>query len=117
MAQKYMFVLFGDESEWADATEAQYAEAMRLHTGFAAAVEAAGAKVVGGEALRSTQTATTVRTGTDPLVTDGPFLESKEALGGFYLVEASDLDQAISLAKLCPEPVVEIRPVMDTSEL
>lgn len=117
MAQKYMFVLFGDESEWVDATEAQYAEAMRLHTEFAAAVEAAGAKLVGGEALQTTHSATTVRTGADPFVTDGPFLESKEALGGFYLIEANDLDQAISLAKVCPEPVVEIRPVMDTSEL
>lgn len=116
MAQKYMFVLFGDESEWVDATEAQYAEAMRLHTEFTAAVEAAGAKVVGGEALQSTQTATTVRTGANPLVTDGPFLESKEALGGIYVIEAADLDQAISLAKICPEPVVEVRPVMDTSE-
>ena len=116
MAQKYMFVLFGDESEWVDATEEDNAAHMRLHDEFAAAVEAAGAQLVGGEALRPTTTATTVRTGSDPIVSDGPFMESKEALGGFYIVEAADLDQAIALAKVCPEPVVEVRPVWDTSE-
>ena len=115
MAQQYMFALFGDEAEWEGATEAQYEDQMRLHNEFAAAVEAAGARIIGGEALQSTSTATTVRTGDNPLVTDGPFLESKEAFGGYYLVEATDLDQAIALAKVCPEPVVEIRPIMDTS--
>ncbi|UYM04472.1 YciI family protein [Solicola gregarius] len=116
MAQKYMFALFGDEAKWANATEAEYAEGMRLHTEFAAAVEAAGAKIVGGEELRLAATATTVRTGDAPLVSDGPFMESKEAFGGFYLIEADDLDQAIALAKICPEPAVEIRPVVDHSE-
>ncbi len=116
MAQKYMFVLFGDEAPWANATEAEYAEGMRLHEEFAKAVEAAGARTVGGEALRSTKSATTVRTGSDPIVTDGPFMETKEALGGFYIIEAEDLDQAIALAKVGPEPVIEIRPVWDMSE-
>ena len=51
------------------------------------------------------------------MVTDGPFAETKEALGGFYLVEARDLDHALEIAKLCPAPYggVEVRPVMDTS--
>jgi hypothetical protein len=50
-------------------------------------------------------------------VTDGPFVETKEALGGFYLIEAADLDQALAFAKLCPAPDggVELRPIMDTS--
>jgi hypothetical protein len=50
-------------------------------------------------------------------VTDGPFAETKEALGGYYLIEARDLDQALDIAKLCPAPYggVEVRPIMDTS--
>ena len=52
-----------------------------------------------------------------PVFTDGPFTETKEALGGYYLIEAADLDQALEIAKLCPAPFggVEVRPVMDMS--
>jgi hypothetical protein len=51
------------------------------------------------------------------VVTDGPFTETKEALGGYYLIEARDLDHALEIAKLCPAPFggVEVRPVMDMS--
>lgn len=51
------------------------------------------------------------------IVTDGPFAETKEALGGYYLIEAGDLDQALEFAKLCPAPFggVEVRPLMDVS--
>ena len=53
-----------------------------------------------------------------PLVTDGPFVETKEALGGFYIVEAADLDQAMTFARQCPAPYggIEVRPIMDTSQ-
>ncbi len=63
---------------------------------------------------RCRRTATSIR---GDIVTDGPFVETKEALGGFYLVEARDLDHAIEIAKLCPAPYggVEVRPIMDTS--
>jgi len=52
-------------------------------------------------------------------VTDGPFTETKEVLGGYYLVEAKDLDQALEIAKLCPAPFggVEVRPVLDLSTM
>jgi hypothetical protein len=53
--------------------------------------------------------------GEEPLTTDGPFIESKEAIGGYYVIEAADLDQALALAAKCPSPIVEVRPVMDTS--
>ena len=61
-----------------------------------------------------TTTATSIR---GDVVTDGPFAETKEALGGFYLIEATDLDQALAISKLCPAPFggVEVRPIMDTS--
>jgi hypothetical protein len=118
MAQ-YMFLLFDDESWFDQLTPESFQEAMQLHGAFSAAVEAAGAKILGGEALERTTTASTVHNPASgdgaALVTDGPFVETKEALGGFYLIEATDLDVAIELAKKCPSAHVEIRPVMDTS--
>jgi hypothetical protein len=73
--------------------------------------------ILGGEALQQTTTATCLRKGDDGTfaVTDGPFTETKEALGGFYLLEAPDLDAAIELAKQIPAPYggVEIRPIME----
>lgn len=116
MSEKFMFVLYGDESYWDTATDDSVAADLKRHEEFVAAVEAAGAKVVGGEALqRSTTGATVRRDESRPVVTDGPFLESKEALGGFYLIEADGLDRAVELAKLCPERAIEVRPVWDLS--
>jgi hypothetical protein len=116
MAQ-YMFLLFDSEDWYDEVTAETWQEAMKLHGAFAEAVEKAGARILGGEALERSSTASTVkqRDGADPLVTDGPFIETKEALGGFYVIEARDLDQALELAKLCPSGNVEVRPVMDTS--
>jgi hypothetical protein len=73
--------------------------------------------MLGGEALDSVATATTVRVidGTT-VTTDGPFAETKETLGGFYLVEAADLDEAISYAAMIPgarHGCIEVRPVWD----
>ena len=106
MAQ-YMFLLYDDESWYDDLTQDKWDDAMKIHTEFAEAVAAAGARVLGGEALERSTTATTVRRNWDdlaaaPVVSDGPFIETKEALGGFYLIEARDLDQALELAKICP---------------
>jgi hypothetical protein len=71
----------------------------------------------GGEALQGTTTATTVRIRKGQrLVTDGPFAETKEALGGFYIVEAKDLDEAIDIAAQCPgarSGAMEVRPIME----
>jgi hypothetical protein len=115
---QYMFVLFGDESVYDQMTDEAWQAEMVLHTNFAKAVEAVGATITGGAALLPSSTATTMRRKDDaePLVTDGPFIETKEALGGFYLVDCKNLDQALELAAKCPSEVIEIRPVMDTSE-
>jgi hypothetical protein len=116
MAQ-YMFLLFDTEEFYDNVTAEEWQAAMKLHNDFAAAVEAAGASIFGGAALEKSTTASTVKQGAgEPLVTDGPFIETKEALGGFYLVDCKDLDQALALAKICPSNNVEVRPVMDTSE-
>lgn len=116
MAQ-YMFLLFDTEEFYDNVTPDAWMEAMKLHTAFSEAVVAAGASILGGEALEKSSTASTVKqqSGGDPIITDGPFIETKEALGGFYLIDCKDLDQALALAKLCPSNNIEVRPVMDTS--
>ena len=109
---KYMFLLFDDES-WYDAPPEDWQQAMEAHGAFMKAIEAAGAEIVSSEALQRSTTATLVSNGGDKhLVTDGPFIETKEALGGYYLIEARDLDQALELAKQCPSANVEVRACM-----
>ena len=116
---KYLLLIYGNEQMW-DAMTPQ--EMTDLDAGHAAFVARAGANVLLGHALESTGTATTLRGTVDgrPTPTDGPFLETKEALGGFYVVEAADLDEAISFAGQLPEvraahSGVEIRPVREPS--
>lgn len=73
-------------------------------------------KIVGGEELQGPSTATTVtRRNGKVVITDGPFIESKEVIGGFAVVEVSDLDEALAMAKEWPG-TVEIRPVVDHSQ-
>jgi hypothetical protein len=113
MAQ-YMFLLFESE-DWMDtAGEEEWHRMMQLHRDFSASVEAAGAQVLSGEGLERAATATTVDRSAEgePLITDGPFIETKEALGGFYVIGCKDLDQALELARICPGAKIEVRPVM-----
>jgi hypothetical protein len=107
MAQ-YLILIYEDEAGYAGADPGVYQEVMDAHNRFA---EQAGAALVGGNALRETATATSIR---GDVVTDGPFVETKEILGGYYLIEAKDLDHALEIAKLCPARFggVEVRPVM-----
>jgi hypothetical protein len=113
MAQ-YAILIYEAEADYANAGQEAWQQAMEAHGRFAGQVGERGAKILGGDALEPTATATSIR---GDIVTDGPFVETKEALGGFYLIEARDLDHAIEIAKLCPAPYggVEVRPIMDTS--
>ncbi len=71
-------------------------------------------KIVGGEELKGPETATTVRFKLGkPVVTDGPFIEAKEVIGGFALVDVADLDEALEMAKTWPGGDVEVRPVVE----
>jgi hypothetical protein len=112
MAQ-YLVLIYGDETDWEHASEDDQAQLMEEHNRFS---EAAGPALLGGNALEATTTATSIRKDAagEAQVTDGPFAETKEALGGYYLLEAGDLDEAIRLAKGVPAPQggVEVRPVM-----
>jgi hypothetical protein len=113
---KYLLALIGDESPMADRTPEQMAEAMRAWDAYTNELRDSGA-FLGGEGLQPSATATTVKLGQsgDPVVTDGPFAETKEQLGGFYLIDCNDLDEALDWAKKIPMPggAVEVRPVMD----
>jgi hypothetical protein len=110
---QYLILLYEDENAHANAGEQVWNEVLQAHNAFG---EKNSAAIVGGNALEPTSTATTVRgDGAGGFtVTDGPFVETKEALGGYYLVEAADLDEAISLAKQVPARfgAVEVRPIM-----
>jgi hypothetical protein len=112
---RYALLIYTEES-----TEAPTAEVMRAvmegYNAFGDHIKARGA-FEAGEALDSVTTATTVRVRDGKtLTTDGPFAETKEALGGFYLVEAADLDEAIGYAAMIPgaqQGSIEIRPIFD----
>ncbi len=109
---QYMILIYEDEAQYESASPEVLGEVMQAHNDFAAQVEQRGAKLLGGEALQPTGTATSVRAGSE--VTDGPFVETKEALGGFYLLDAPDLDTALAVARTVPARFggVEVRPVM-----
>jgi hypothetical protein len=113
---KYLLTLYGDETRFSDMTPEQQAAGMREWDAYTQAAIDAGVHV-GGEGLQPSSTATTVRIpqSGDPVVTDGPFAETKEQLGGYYLLDCKDLDDALAWAKRIPMPggTVEVRPVMD----
>ena len=113
---KYALLIYGDEAMQAQSTEEQSAQVMAEYMEFTESINQAGVNL-GGEALDSTGTATTVRVRDgETLTTDGPFAETREQLGGFYLIDVPDLDEAIAIAARLPGSKygsVEVRPVWD----
>ena len=108
---EYLVLIYGDESGFEGADPAMFDEMMKAHNTFG---ENNAAALRGGNALMPSSTATSIRGGA---ITDGPFAETKEALGGYYVIEAADLDEAIAIAKQVPAPLggVEVRPIHDLS--
>src|SRR5689334_2844298 len=114
---QYLLLIYENESNWAKMPEADQGKMFGEYMQFTKSIAETG-QLVGGEALQRVKSATTVR-GRDgkTLTTDGPFAETKEQLGGYYLVEASDLDEAIKLAARIPgarSGSIEVRPIMPT---
>jgi hypothetical protein len=113
---KYLCTIYGDEGQWSNLTPEQSAEVMAAYGAFGEEAEKAGV-MLGGEGLEPTSAATTVRVRNgERLLSDGPFAETKEQLGGFYLFECESLDEAIEWAARIPGAAtgsVEVRPVMD----
>jgi|SRR5580700_5734700 hypothetical protein len=113
---KYMLLIYDQESFFDTLPEKQIGELMSAFGSFTQALQKSGVYVA-GQRLSPVSTATTVRKGAkDMQVADGPFAETKEQLGGFYMIEAPDLDAALKWAKQCPGAwygAVEVRPVME----
>jgi hypothetical protein len=115
---RYAMLICGVESEWSAQSEAEIAAAMEQIGAWVTRWQEAGKMLPGGEELDSASKAKTVRLDADgkPVVTDGPYLELKEVLGGFIVLEADDIDEAVAIAATWPSlggsTSVEIRPVM-----
>jgi hypothetical protein len=112
---KYM-LLFVDDQEAFNSMTPEVQGQMYQQIGEWWEKHAAAGRIVGGEQLQPPNTATTVRhprQGGEPVTTDGPFMEAKEGIGGFAIVQVPDLDGALELARTWPaRGVVEVRPVV-----
>lgn len=111
---KYLLMIYGDEGTEASAPDTATKEMMSAYMAYSQALVQAGV-MVGGERLKSSAMATRVRIAAGKTeVLDGPYADSKEQLGGYYMIEVPDLDQALSWAARCPgaqHGVIEVRPV------
>ena len=111
---KYLLLIYGNEAEGAKRPPDQMSAMLKEYGVFTQSVMDNG-NFVGGERLQPSTTATTVRVRDGKtLATDGPFAETKEHLGGFYLIEAKDLDEATAIAARIPGArygSVEVRPI------
>ncbi|MEO1040207.1 MAG: YciI family protein [Pseudomonadota bacterium] len=109
---KYALFLYDDEAEWTSLSEAERGAVIGEHMAYVDALVAAGA-MQGGEPLQTSEQARTLRGGK---VEDGPYADTREQLGGFYVIDVADMDVALDWARKCPTAktgVVEVRPVPD----
>jgi hypothetical protein len=120
---KYALLLYQDrefEDQWAAMSQDERQEVLAQFAAFDEAVHEHGGQILGGNELGLSHTATTVRRSPtardrdDIVITDGPFAEVAEHLGGYYEIEARDLDHAIELVKFLPVGTTEIRPIVDS---
>jgi len=112
---KYLCLIYASEIDWANMPKDQTAALNKEYFDFTTDIKKSG-QYIGGDALQPTQTATTVRVrGGKISTTDGPFAETKEQLGGYYLINAKDLNEAIQIAARIPsarDGSIEVRPVL-----
>jgi hypothetical protein len=112
---EYLLLIYDEEQIWAGMDEAARASMTKAYVAYTNELREKGA-YLGGNALQPTQTATSVRVRDDEtLVTDGPFAETKEQLGGYYLIEAESIDEALEWAAKIPSArlgTIEVRPVL-----
>jgi hypothetical protein len=114
---QYLLLIYEAETNWTKLSEAQKGQIFQEYMEFSQGVAKSG-QMLGGEALEPSSTATTVRVRDGKtMTTDGPFAETREQLGGYYLIEAKDLDEAVKIAARIPgakSGCVEVRPIMPT---
>ena len=115
---KYMLLIYGDATKWQDIDEETQGQMMKEYFSFTQSIADSG-ELVAGDPLQGIDTATTVRfDGGERVLTDGPFAETKEVLGGYYLVDVADLDRALELAAQLPGAhrgfdSIEVRPLAE----
>jgi hypothetical protein len=113
---RYLCLIYEDEKWWEKATEADMKNGMAAYNAFTENIKKNG-NYVGGEALQPTKTAKSVRVRNGKIsTTDGPYVETKEQLGGYYLIKAKDLNDAVQVASRIPgaqHGTVEVRPIME----
>jgi hypothetical protein len=112
---KYLCLIYGDESQWVAKPKVETEKISAEYYAYTEGIKTSG-HYLGGNALQPIHTATTVRVRSGKLsTTDGPFAETKEQLGGYYLIEAKDLNEAIQVASKIPGArlgSIEVRPIM-----
>ena len=112
---QYMLLIYGNEEARAQATKEQMGQMMSAYVAYTEAMKTAGV-YQSGNPLQGSSTATTVRAPDGKTkVLNGPYAESKEQLGGYYLIDAPDLDSALSWAARCPGAqfgAIEVRPIL-----
>jgi hypothetical protein len=113
---RYLCLIYDDESKWGTMPKEQSDAMMGEYYAFTDDIKKNGQHLA-GEALQPTETATTVRVRNGKVsTTDGPFAETKEQLGGFYMINAKDLNEAIQVAARIPSArlgSIEVRPIME----
>lgn len=113
---QYLLMLYADESGWAKMSKAEQEQGVAAYAAYTQALKTAGVWV-GSNRLQDVDTATTVRVvDGKSQVLDGPYVETREQLGGYYLIEAPGLDEALAWAARCPgagHGTIEVRPVWD----
>jgi hypothetical protein len=116
---RYLVLVYGGEATWAAAPPEWHAANAERHQ---ALIAAAGASILGVNELEPAAKTVSIRADSSgkPVATDGPFVETKEVVGGYYLLEAADLSEAIRLASQIPEATaphggVEIRPIVSVT--
>ena len=116
---QYMCLIYDAESTWDAMPEDERNTVFGEYMAFTESIRSSG-NYVAGDALQPTNTATTVRVRNgETLVTDGPFAETKEQLGGFFIIEAADADEAIAVAARIPGAAygsIEVRPVFSDED-
>ena len=116
MTVKYMLLIYDDEQAWEKLAETERHRILGEYMQFTQQIKSTGKYVMGAQ-LRQTLAATSVRIRNGKrVVTDGPFAETREQLGGYYVIDAKDLDEALDVAAEIPSArvgTVEIRPIVD----
>lgn len=115
---QYLLMIYVDESAWPKMSKAEQDQGVAAYAAYGEALRKAGV-IVGSHRLQPTTTATTVRVANGKSqALDGPYVDSKEQLGGYFLIDVPDLDAALSWAARCPAAshgVVEVRPIWVTA--